>query len=173
MTGSRSIITPHRSVLIVDDEEHVRAGLARVLERDGYATLTAETGEEALAMMGDRAIHIVISDFNMPGCGGIELFKRLRQSHPHVLRILLTGEDDPELPVRAINEAEVYRFIRKPWNNQDLRTILRLAFDVVLLEEEKRKLLAIVRRLRASGKGGISPTEEELLLLAEADILGD
>jgi hypothetical protein len=75
--------------------------------------------------------------------------------------------------VRSINEAEVYRFIRKPWNNADLRTIVQLAFDVIVLEDEKRQLLDIVRRYRAARERGDPPPrlDAELLLLAEADLL--
>lgn len=175
MSGSNAIVTPHWSVLVVDDEEHVRSSLSRVLERDGYAVTTAESGEEALSLLADRSVQVLISDNNMPGISGLELFKKVRKEHPHVLRIMLTGDEDPELVVRSINEGEVYRFIRKPWNNQDLRTIVRLALDVAVLEDEKRKLLEIVRRHRASKGAGQSVSEEEteLLLLAEADLLGD
>jgi hypothetical protein len=86
---------------------------------------------------------------------------------------MLTGDTDPQLAVRSINEAEVYRFIRKPWNNADLRTIVRLAFEVAVLEDEKRKLLGIVRKHRAARETGSSGPEDEaeLLLLAEADLL--
>ena len=75
--------------------------------------------------------------------------------------------------MRSINEAEVYRFIRKPWNNHDLRTIVRLAFDVLVLEDEKRRLLEIVRKHRAARSlGEAAPEDEaELLLLAEADLV--
>jgi len=175
MSDSTAIVTPHRSVLVVDDEEHVRANLARVLESEGYAITTAGSGEEALGLLRDLTVQVMISDNNMPGLSGLELFKTVRKDHPQVLRIMLTGDADPDLAVRSINEAEVYRFIRKPWNNQDLRTIVRLAFEVAVLEDEKRKLLEIVRRHRAARKTGQAPAEDEteLLLLAEADLLGN
>ena len=174
MTALNAIVTPHWSVLVVDDEEHVRSSLSRVLEREGYAVTTAESGEEALSVLRGRAVQVLISDNNMPGMSGLDLFKKVRERHPHVVRIMLTGDDDPELAVRSINEAEVYRFIRKPWNNQDLRTIVRLALDVAVLEDEKRKLLDIVRRHRAARMTSqpLSDEETELLLLAEADLLG-
>lgn len=175
MSGSNAIVTPHWSVLVVDDEEHVRTSISRVLERDGYAVTTAESGEEALSLLEGRDVQVLISDNNMPGISGLELFKKVRLTHPRVVRIMLTGDEDPDLAVRSINEGEVYRFIRKPWNNQDLRTIVRLALDVAVLEDEKRKLLEIVRRHRATKGAGqsVSDEEAELLLLAEADLLGN
>jgi two-component system, probable response regulator PhcQ len=166
-------VLPPRTVLVVDDEEHVRTALTRLLRDAGYTVFAAESGEEALLMLRDHPVKLLISDNNMPGISGMELFKEVRRHWPHLLRIMLTGDTDPELAVRSINEAEVYRFIRKPWNNADLRTIVRLAFEVSVLEDEKRKLLEIVRSHRARRSLG-EPTpdaEAELLLLAEADLL--
>ena len=169
-----SDVRPARTVLVVDDEEHVRDALTRVLGDTGCGVLVAESGEEALEILRQHAVQLLISDNNMPGMSGLELFKEVRRLHPHMLRIMLTGDVDPELAVRSINEAEVYRFIRKPWNNADVRTIVQLAFDVVVLEDEKRQLLEIVRRYRAARERGDPPPqlEAELLLLAEADLLG-
>lgn len=170
-----SEVRPARTVLVVDDEEHVRDALTRLLGDAGCGVLVAESGEEALGILRQHVVQLLISDNNMPGMSGLELFKEARRLHPHMLRIMLTGDTDPELAVRSINEAEVYRFIRKPWNNADVRTIVQLAFDVVLLEDEKRQLLEIVRRYRAARERGEPPPqlEAELLLLAEADLLGN
>jgi len=168
-------VRPPRIVLVVDDEDHVRTSMERVLASDGYTVLTAPSAEDALEVLRAHRVQVLISDYNMPGgMSGIDLFREVRRSHPHVLRIMLTGERDPELAVRSINEAEVFRFIRKPWNNADLGTIVRLAFDVVVLEEEKRTLLEIVRRYRAARARGeaVPEAEAELLLLAEADLIG-
>jgi DNA-binding NtrC family response regulator len=169
---SRGVV-PARTVLVVDDEEYVRNGLKRILQDSGYSVVMAESGEEALQRLGEHPVRVLISDNNMPGISGLELFKVVRQKHPHVLRIMLTGDSDPELAVRSINEAEVYRFIRKPWNNHDLRTIVRLAFDVVVLEDEKRRLIEIVRKHRAARESADAGPEDEaeLLLLAEADLV--
>ncbi len=164
---------PARTILVVDDEEHVRTALSRVLADAGYTVLTAESGEEALEVLREQPVKLLISDNNMPGISGLDLFKDVRRRHPQILRVMLTGDTDPELAVRSINEAEVYRFIRKPWNNADLRTIVQLAFDVIVLEDEKRQLLEIVRRYRTARERGDPPPilEAELLLLAEADLL--
>jgi DNA-binding NtrC family response regulator len=170
---SVSAVVPPQVVLVVDDEEYVRNGLTRVLQDAGYTVFAAESGEEALRMLADHPIRLLISDNNMPGMTGLELFREVRRRHPHVLRIMLTGDTDPDLPVRSINDAEVYRFVRKPWNNQELRTIVRLAFEVLVLEDEKLRLLEIVRKHRAARSlGEATPDEEaELLLLAEADLV--
>jgi response regulator RpfG family c-di-GMP phosphodiesterase len=116
----------------------------------------------------------VISDNMMPGMTGVDLLKLVRVRHPHVLRIMLTGDPDPEIPVRSINESEVYRFVRKPWNSWDLRTILHFAFEVIRLQEENAKLILLgVRQRKIRGKMASADDpvglEAELELLAEAE----
>ena len=123
-------------VLVVDDEPGVRNSLRRLLEADDHSVLLAENGEEALNILRDKPVHIIISDQNMPGLSGIDLLKLVRVRHPRIVRILLTADEHPEVPVRSINESEVYRFIRKPWNNADVRTIVSLAFEIARLEQE-------------------------------------
>jgi DNA-binding NtrC family response regulator len=163
-----------RTILVVDDEEPVRLALSRVLQASGYTVLTADSGEAALPLLQARPVQLLISDNHMPGMSGIDLLKLARVRRPNVLRIMLTGDKDADLPLRSINEGEAYRFMRKPWNNQDLRTIVHFAFEVIALEEEKRKLLTLVRAERKARESGVpvdpADLEAELLLLAEAEI---
>jgi DNA-binding NtrC family response regulator len=166
-----------RSILIVDDEQPVRLALGRILEGAGYTVSLAETSEEALAILDRIPVQLLISDNHMPGMPGIDLLKLVRVRYPYILRIMLTGDADPEIPVRSINEGEVYRFLRKPWNNSDLRTIVHFAFEVIDLEEENRRLIALVRKERKARESG-SPMdpldlESELLLLAEEEAKQD
>jgi len=136
----------NRHVLIVDDEEHVRDALERVLEKEGYAVFTAADGEEALRILQARAIQLLITDHDMPGMKGVELLKQVRESHPRVCRILLTGNADRETVVRSINEGEVYRVILKPWDNVLLRVTLHFAFEAIEIEEQNRRLIAALRK---------------------------
>ncbi len=164
----------HRNILIVDDEEPVRSALRHVLEADGYSIVEAEDGPTALELLKTTPIHLVISDHVMPQMSGVDLLKLVRVRHPAVVRIMLTGDKDPETTVRSINESEVYRFIRKPWNNRDLRTIVHFAFEVARLQAENHQLIALGRRQRDVRKKLESDTdpvdiESELMLLAEAE----
>lgn len=167
---------PLRRILVVDDEESVCHALRRVLESSGYLVSVAESGEAGLRILETTPVQVVISDNSMPGMLGIDFLKLVRVRHPNVVRIMLTGDPHPETPVRSINEGEVYRFIRKPWDNADLRTILHFAFGVVALEEEKRRLIALVRKQRQARESGspMDPAdlEEEVLLLAEEEAGG-
>ena len=157
------------TVLIVDDEEAVRASLSRVLQNSGYSALTANDGEEALQILQSKPVEVIISDYHMPGLSGVDLLKIVRVRHPMVVRIILTGDSDPDTPVRSINESEVYRFIRKPWINSDLKTMLSFAFQIARLEQEKRHLVTLLRRQLASPDDP-ADIEAELLQLAEDEI---
>jgi len=163
-----------RTILVVDDEESVRGPLRRLLENEGHAVLEAADAPTALQMLQTKPVHLVISDHIMPGMSGVDLLKLVRVRHPNVLRIMLTGDPDPEIPVRSINESEVYRFIRKPWNNWELRTILYFAFEVVRLQEENLRLIALGKRQRGvrqkiAAQEDPVGLEAELQLLAEAE----
>src|SRR5207237_5127694 len=131
--------------------------------------LVASGGEEALRILQQRSIEVLISDQHMPEMSGIDLLKIIRVRHPKVVRIMLTADKDPEVPVRSINESEVYRFIRKPWNNSDLRTMVSFAFEIARLEQEKRHLVTVMRNQRAP-KDDPAEIESELVALAEEEI---
>jgi DNA-binding NtrC family response regulator len=169
-----------RSILVVDDEESVRLSLAAVLEREGYKVFTAESGEEGLRLLKANPIQLVITDHNMPGMNGVEFLKLVRERNPDVLRLMLTGDPDPQIIIRSINEGEVYRFIKKPWDNTMLRVTVYFAFETVQLEAENRRLLAALRRqvsyLRDLERdfpylAALTRDEDAALLLAEADLV--
>lgn len=165
--GSQGI--PTGAVLVVDDEPGVRVALTQVLHRLGYTVVEAESGEEALELLQHHAVEVIISDQHMPGLSGIDLLKLVRVRHPKVVRIMLTADKDAEIPIRSINESEVYRFIRKPWNNNDLRTVLSFAFEIARLEQEKRHLVTLLKNQLAS-RDDPADLEKELVKLADDEI---
>ncbi|HZR10593.1 MAG TPA: response regulator [Myxococcales bacterium] len=173
---------PGRTILVVDDEEHVRSALSSFLEREGYTVLSAEGPTEGLEILRAQSIKLVISDQNMPDMSGIEFFRLIRERHPQVCRIMLTGDPDRETIIKAINEGEVYRFIPKPWNNTMLRVIVYFAFEAIQLEEENRRLVKALRRqlqfVRSLERdfpylAALARQEEAELVLAQADRAGD
>ncbi len=115
------------TVLLVDDEESILSALKRVLRREGYGLLTCSSGTDALALLeeSERAIGVVVSDFRMPGMNGIEFLSHVRALHPDTIRIVLSGYADAEMVQSAINQGEVYRFISKPWDDDELKTTIR------------------------------------------------
>ncbi len=114
-------------VLLVDDEESILSALKRVLRREDYGVLTCNSGTDALALLeeSESAIGVVVSDFRMPSMNGIEFLSRVRALHPDTVRIVLSGYADAEMVQSAINQGEVYRFISKPWDEEELKTTIR------------------------------------------------
>jgi serine/threonine protein kinase len=116
-------------VLFIDDEERILTALKTIF-RGRYHVLTAANGQEALDFIGKFKIPVIVSDQRMPGMQGVELLRRARELSPDSVRILLTGYSDLASIVGSINEGEVYRFISKPWDNQDLQLIISEAVEI-------------------------------------------
>ena len=171
-----------KNILVVDDEDSVRDSLTAVLEREGYTVRQASGGEEGLQVLREHPVQLVISDHNMPDMSGIEFFRLIRERHPHVCRIMLTGDPERETIIRAVNEGEVYRFLPKPWNNTMIRVTVYFAFEAIQLEEENRRLVNALRRqlhfVRTLERdfpylAALARQEEAELLLAQADRAGE
>lgn len=119
-----------RILLIVDDEPNVRAALARLLRGSGYRILAADSGKAALELLAVNSVGVILSDHRMPEMSGIEFLKRVKELHPNVIRILLSGFIDVQVVTDAINEGAVYKFLAKPWEDSLLRNTLREAFEL-------------------------------------------
>ena len=107
-------------ILLVDDEPANLRLLERLFRRD-YEVMSAASGEDALRLLSQHDVALVITDQRMPGMTGVELLKRTAGMRPHMVRIILTGYTDMEALVDAINCGQIYRYMAKPWDNQDLR----------------------------------------------------
>lgn len=118
-------------VLFVDDEERIVNAL-RKLFRKRYHVFTATDGQQALDFAKRFHVHLVVSDQRMPGMTGVELLRELKQASPATVRMLLTGYSDINAIVGSINEGEVYRFVNKPWDDQQLKKIVREAVSIGL-----------------------------------------
>ena len=131
---------PAARILCVDDEPHIAAALRRMLRAAGHAVHVAGSGEEALALLEAESIDLVISDMRMPGMDGAQLLARVRDRWPAVARVLLTGYADLQSTIAAINAAHVYRYLTKPWNEQELLTVVQQISDYQALQREKERL---------------------------------
>jgi serine/threonine-protein kinase len=121
--------TQRTRVLFVDDEERILSALKTIF-RSKYHVLTAANGKEALDFIGKFKIPVIVSDQRMPGMLGVELLRRSRDLSPDSVRVLLTGYSDLASIVGSINEGEVYRFISKPWDNQELQQVIAEAVEI-------------------------------------------
>ena len=134
-----TVTPPRPSVLYVDDQvgnlTTFRANFRR------YADIkTATSGEEALQLLETEEFPIVISDQRMEGLSGTELLTRVRQRYPDSIRILLTAHSDFSAVVDAINEGQIARFVRKPWDREEMRVILEDASRLYWKTRENRAL---------------------------------
>ena len=110
-----------RTVLFVDDEQPIRNALERMyLERDDLHCLFAASGQEGLEIMEREDVWVVVSDYLMPGMRGIEFLSKVKARWPQTIRIMMTAYADLSIAVDAINKSEAFRFVTKPWNNQEL-----------------------------------------------------
>jgi response regulator RpfG family c-di-GMP phosphodiesterase len=118
MTSARPV------VLLVDDEAHILSALRRVLRREPYELLTAGSPQEALALLAERAVDVVVSDQKMPGASGVAFLREVAARHPRAKRILLTGWPE-ETPQREREGARLDAVLLKPWDEAELKDTLR------------------------------------------------
>ncbi len=127
-------------LLCVDDEEYVLNSLSRAFRGQPYRLVTAMSGAEALEVMEREPVRILITDQRMPGMAGTELLGRVKERWPHVIRIILSGFTEVADLIKAINEGEVYRFIKKPWDNAVLRDLVGRAMEQSRVMDELEAL---------------------------------
>jgi|ERR687884_1273568 DNA-binding NtrC family response regulator len=115
-------------IMIVDDEPANLRLLERLFRQDNQV-ITAESGEEALRLLAQHDVALLITDQRMPNMTGIELLKRTAALRPHMVRIILTGYTDIGALVEAINSGLVYKYLTKPWSNEELRLTVSRALE--------------------------------------------
>ena len=133
------------TLLFVDDEPGILSALRRLFRPHGYRILIAESGEQGLAILEENEVDLVISDMRMPVMDGAAFLKQVRQRWPDITRILLTGYADITSTVSAINEGEIYRYIAKPWDDNEIITIVREAIERRRLQSENTRLTELTR----------------------------
>jgi two-component system probable response regulator PhcQ len=133
-------------VLLVDDEENILRALRRSLAQERYEIEDFTDPEAALARAAAVPFDLVLSDYRMPRMDGVAFLSRLKASQPDATRMIISGQADLEGLQAAINQAEIQRFISKPWENYDLRTTIRQALSHREVVLENRRLADRVRR---------------------------
>lgn len=132
-------------VLIVDDEPKVLNAMRRVLRDEPILLETAENAAEALAIMEHQEIDVLVSDARMPGMDGAELLAEVHKRWPRCARILLTGYPDIEALLSSINRGHLYRFIQKPWDDDEVRTSIYQAGRHAQAERERLRLIKLIQ----------------------------
>lgn len=186
------------TILCIDDESSILSSLKRDLRGLDHDLFSVTTAEEALDILKEKTVSLVISDQRMPSMTGIDLFQKVRDVSPDTVRILLTAYLDVETAMAAINKGEVYRYILKPWDKEDLLLTVKHGLEkysfIREIKEQREKLIEINRELskekamvsamiNAMGEGLIVADREgkitfvnraieKLLIKSEEDIVG-
>ncbi len=127
-------------VLLADEEQNILKSLKRFLIDIDCKIFTAESGEKGLELLETEQIHIIISDYRMPGMSGVEFLSKVKEKYPETIRIVLSGYADTAAIVEAINLGQVYKFIPKPWDDQDLLSTVKDAFERYRLQHKNIEL---------------------------------
>jgi len=135
------VLLSEMKVLLVDDEQNVLRSLARLLRSEDYQVLTAASGEEGLEILSSTQVHLIISDQRMPGMSGTEFLQKTAEVCPDSVRIMLTGYSDIKTAEEAINKVGIFRFLTKPWNDEDLKVTIRQGLEKWLMRDYNRRLL--------------------------------
>lgn len=114
------------TILLVDDEERILRSL-RMLFFTGYNVLMTTDAHEAIRILREERVHVIVSDQRMPLMQGSELLSIARETSPSTMRILLTGYSDLEASIASVNHGEVFRYLLKPWNTTDVKAVIAQA----------------------------------------------
>jgi DNA-binding NtrC family response regulator len=130
-------------VLLVDDEVSVLHAVKRIFSRSQLVELlTVQDPFEAMKVVAEQDVGLVISDQQMPGMTGLEFLSWVNSTHPGIVKIIMTGDTDIQTAVQAINDIGVYKFICKPWNNDDLYWSVIRALEMIRIRQKNQELQA-------------------------------
>ncbi|MBB3243183.1 response regulator RpfG family c-di-GMP phosphodiesterase [Pseudomonas sp. Tn43] len=134
-------VTDKPRLLLVDDEESILNSLRRLLRGQPYEVLLATSGAQALEIMAQQPVDLVMSDARMPNMDGATLLAHIHQRYPDTIRIMLTGYADPSAIIKAINEGQIHRYISKPWHDEEMLLTLRQSLAYQYSERERLRLV--------------------------------
>jgi response regulator RpfG family c-di-GMP phosphodiesterase len=130
---------PNINVLYVDDEENNLSAFKASFRRH-FTVFTAISADEGKKVLADNEIHVLITDQRMPGTLGTELLAQAVKDYPDQIRILLTGFSDIEAIKDAINRGQIYHYLQKPWNDDNLKETIENAYKVYNLKKKQQEL---------------------------------
>ena len=136
---------PPRTLLLVDDEPNILAALKRLVRRDGYQVFSASGGKEGLDLLAQHEVDVIVSDQRMPGMTGVEFLRTVKTLYPDTVRIVLSGFTELQSVTDAVNEGAIYKFLTKPWEDQQLREHIAEAFQHKEMADENHRLNLEVR----------------------------
>ncbi len=154
-------MTEKYKILYVDDEESNLRIFKMTFKRD-YDIFTAISGLEAIEVLKHNPIQLIVTDQKMPEMTGTEFLEKTLPDHPDVIRIILTGFSDIEAIVRAVNKANIYKYVTKPWNREDFKIIIDEALTLFQYRANKDIKIAFLEKENEDLKNQIVLLNEEL-----------
>jgi two-component system, sensor histidine kinase and response regulator len=129
------------AVLYIDDESNNLLSFQATFRRK-YKVFLANSPAEGMGILNKEHVHVIIADQRMPQSTGVEFFQIVRKAHPHPIRILLTGYTDAEAIIDAINKGEIYRYIKKPWDEFELQNAIQNAYEIYITKEKLNRKIS-------------------------------
>jgi CheY-like chemotaxis protein len=126
--------------LLVDDESNILGALKRLLRRGDFRILTANNGQAGLDILAEQPVDVIVSDQRMPGMTGVEFLGKAKQLYPDTVRIVLSGYTELHSVTDAVNEGAIYKFLTKPWDDEQLYGHIEEAFKRKEMADENRRL---------------------------------
>lgn len=136
------------SILYVDDEENNLISFKATF-RLKYKVFTAIGGEEALDILENNVIHVIVTDQRMPNMTGVELLEKILEKHTNPIRILLTGYSDMSAIIDAVNKGKIFHYLTKPWNEEELSQTIDRAYEIY---RERERIKALNQKLSLSNE---------------------
>lgn len=134
------------TVLLIDAHQAVLDQLRQLLKLEPFELVSATGARQALSILAAQPVDLVVSAARLPDIDGATLLAQIHHAYPHTVRILLTGETDLTLMIKAINEGQIYRYLRKPWNDDELLQALRQSLSHQHAERERLRLEQLIRQ---------------------------
>ncbi len=151
-------------ILLLDDEANILNALKRLLRDEEWPVDAFTDAEEALEALRTTTYSVIVSDYKMPVMDGVSFLQFARQRQPDAIRLMLSGHGDRQSMISAINRAEIYRFLSKPWEEYEIQAAIRSAVDLYRITVENRQLLDQIKR-----QNDLLRLREEELMRLEQD----
>lgn len=136
-------MSERHNILIVDDEIRVIKSLMRVLDSEFYCIFSTTSPEEAIGILEQHKIDVVVSDQRMPNISGLELLKYSKKISPWTVRILMTAYSDIDIVISSINDGNIFYYVSKPWDNESFKAVIKRAVEYSCEQKEKEEKLKV------------------------------
>lgn len=140
------------TILVVDDKEFFIEYIQRILSDENYNVISASSGQEGLDLLEKQKVSMVISEYKIPLMNGLEFLEKVRIIYPDILTIMVTDHADIELVIKAVNEAGVYKFLLKSWDDIDFKNTITKTLESLQVIKERDVLIRKVKTHEATLK---------------------